>query len=76
MKTTDTLLVFTSFGNYLYIPVHTINDLKWRELGKHISNLVPLQEEEEIVTAIPVSDFNEKKNIILATKQGMIKKLV
>lgn len=73
MKTTDTLLVFTSFANYLYIPVHTINDLKWRELGKHVSNLVPLQEEEEIVTAIPVSDFNDKKNIILATSQGMIK---
>lgn len=73
MKTTDTLLVFTSFGNYLYIPVHTINDLKWRELGKHVSNLVPLQEDEEIVTAIPVSDFNDKKNVILATSQGMIK---
>ena len=73
MRTTDTLLVFTSFGNYLYIPVHTINDLKWRELGKHVSNLVPLQEDEEIVTAIPVSDFNDKKNIILATSQGMIK---
>ena len=73
MKTTDTLLVFTSFGNYLYIPVHTINDLKWRELGKHVSNLVPLQEDEEIVTSIPVSDFNDKKNIILATSQGMIK---
>ena len=73
MKTTDTLLVFTSFGNYLYIPVHTINDLKWRELGKHVSNLVPLQEDEEIVTALPVSDFNDKKNIILATSQGMIK---
>ena len=73
MKTTDTLLVFTSFGNYLYIPVHTINDLKWRELGKHVSNLVPLQEDEEIVTAIPVCDFNDKKNIILATSQGMIK---
>lgn len=73
MKTTDTLLVFTSFGNYLYIPVHTINDLKWRELGKHVSNLVPLQEDEEIVTAIPVSDFNDKKNIILATSQSMIK---
>ena len=73
MKTTDTLLVFTSFGNYLYIPVHTINDLKWRELGKHVSNLVPLQEEEEIVTAIPVSNFDEKKNIVIATKLGMIK---
>lgn len=73
MKTTDTLLVFTSFGNYLYIPVHTINDLKWRELGKHISNLVPLQEEEEIVTALPVSNFDEKKEIIIATKLGMIK---
>ena len=73
MKTTDTLLVFTSFGNYLYIPVHTIFDIKWKDIGKHVSNLVPLQEEEEIVTALPVSNFDEKKDIVIATKLGMIK---
>lgn len=73
MNTIDTLLVFTSLGNYLYIPVHTIPDMKWKDLGKHISNLIKLEEKEEIVSAIPVYDFNQKKNVMLVSKNGMIK---
>ena len=38
MNTLDTLLVFTSYGNYLHIPVHEIPDLKWKDMPKHISN--------------------------------------
>ena len=52
-STLDTLLVFTNLGNFLYIPVHTIYDLKWKELGKHISNLVPLGEGEEVISSLP-----------------------
>ena len=51
-STLDTLLVFTNQGNFLSIPVHTIYDLKWKELGKHVSNLVPLGEGEEVVSSI------------------------
>ncbi len=74
MNTKDTLLVFTSLGNYLYIPVHTIYDLKWKDLGKHVSNLVPLAQGEEIIGSLPVSDFNKDINILLASKEGMIKR--
>lgn len=74
MNTQDVLLVFTSLGNYLYIPVHSIYDLKWKEIGKHVSNLVPLEQGEEIIGAIPVTDFAQKINIVLATKNGMIKR--
>lgn len=74
MNTTDTLLVFTSLGNYLYIPVHTIPDAKWKELGKHISNLIKLEEKEEIISAYPVYDFNQKKEIVMISKDGMIKR--
>ncbi len=74
MNTIDTLLVFTSLGNYLYIPVHTIPDMKWKDLGKHISNLIKLEEKEEIVSAIPVYDFASDKEILLVSKNGMIKR--
>ena len=73
MNTLDTLLLFTSLGNYLYIPVHTIPDLKWKELGKHVSNLIKLEENEEIIASIPVSEFAKDKTICLASEQGMIK---
>ncbi len=74
MNTLDTLLVFTNLGNFLYIPVHTIYDLKWKELGKHISNLIPLGEGEEVINAIPVKEFDNNKNIIISTANGMIKR--
>lgn len=74
LTTLNTLLVFTNFGNYLYIPVHELPDMKFKELGKHISNLVPLSDQEEIISVIPVIDFTSEKDILLASKNGMIKR--
>ena len=74
MNTTDTILVFTSGGNYLHIPVHIIPDLKWKDMPKHVSNVIQVPGEESIVTAIPAYDFKSNKNIIITTKDGMIKR--
>ena len=74
MNTTDTILVFTSGGNYLHIPVHIIPDLKWKDMPKHVSNIIEVPGEEAIVGAIPAYDFESDKNIIITTKQGMIKR--
>lgn len=74
MSTLDTLLLFTTGGNFLYVPVHTIFDIKWKDIGKHISNLIELSPDEAIVSAIPVTNFDNNSNIILATKNGMIKR--
>ena len=74
INTTNTVLLFTNLGNYLFVPVHTIPDLKWKDLGKHISNLIKLEENEEIISAIPIKDFNAQSDILLATKKGMIKR--
>ena len=73
-STLDTLLVFTNQGNFLFIPVHTIYDLKWKELGKHVSNLVPLGEGEEVVSSLLVKDFKKDVNVIISTVNGMIKR--
>ena len=74
MNTTDTVLVFTSGGNYLHIPVHILPDLKWKDMPKHVSNVIEVPGEETIVAAIPAYDFESDKNIIITTKQGMIKR--
>ena len=74
MNTTDTLLVFTSGGNYLHIPVHIIPDLKWKDMPKHVSNVIEVPGEEVIISAIPAYDFTSEKNVIVTTKEGMIKR--
>lgn len=72
-NTLDTLLLFTNKGNYLFIPVHELPELKWKDLGKHVSNIVPTGQDEKIIKAIPVNNF-DKKEIISFTKNGMVKK--
>ena len=74
LNTIDTVLIFTNLGNYLYLPVHEIPDIKWKVLGKHISNIIKLEENEKIVSIIPVIDFNINKEVVIASKLGMIKK--
>ena len=74
MNTTDTLLVFTDGGNYLHIPVHIIPDLKWKDMPKHVSNIIELPPEESVIASIPAYDFTSDKNIIITTKDGMIKR--
>lgn len=74
MNTTDTILVFTSGGNYLHIPVHIIPDLKWKDMPKHVSNIIEVPGEESIISAIPAYDFESDKNLIVTTKNGMIKR--
>jgi topoisomerase-4 subunit A len=74
LNTMDTLIIFTTLGNYLYIPVHTIPQAVWKDPGKHVSNIVKLEQDEQVVSAIPVVDFDSKDEIIIATENGMIKK--
>ncbi len=74
LNTLNTLLLFTNYGNYLYVPVHELPDMKYKDLGKHISNFIPLADMEEIVSVIPILDFNTEKDILLASKNGMVKR--
>ena len=74
MNTTDTLLVFTNGGNYLHIPVHIIPDLKWKDMPKHVSNIIEIPSEENVIGCIPAYDFSSDKNIIITSKNSMIKR--
>lgn len=72
--TTDTLLLFTSKGNYLYIPVYELSEGKWKDEGVHINNIVTLTSEEYIVSALLVKDFKKDVNIVMVSKNGVIKR--
>ncbi|WP_026581698.1 DNA topoisomerase IV subunit A [Bacillus sp. J33] len=74
MNTTDVLLVFTNKGNYLYCPVHQLPDIRWKDLGQHIANIIPIDRDETIVQAIPVKDFETEEFLLFMTKNGMVKK--
>lgn len=74
VNTTDTLLVFTNRGNYLYLPVHKLPDIRWKDLGQPVNNIVNIDENEAIVDAVPIRDFNMPQFILFITKNGMVKK--
>ena len=74
LNTIDTILMFTDIGNYLFVPVHIIPDMKWKDLGKHISNIIKIDPEENIIDSIPVTNFDTDKYITVFTKNGMIKR--
>ena len=74
INTTQTVLVFTDKGNYLYLPVHIIPDAKWKDMGKHVSNIVTMTTGEAIIGAMPVYNFEDDKYITIFTKDGMVKR--
>ncbi len=74
MNTMDTLLLFTDKGNYLYIPVYELPEIKWKDLGKHVSNVIKLSVSENVIVSIPVFDFEEERYITMFTQNGMIKR--
>lgn len=74
INTLDTILLFTNLGNYLYIPVYEIPDAKWKDLGKHVSNIISLGSEEKVIKGMPVYDFNAPIYITSFSKNGMVKR--
>ncbi len=74
INTLQTILLFTDLGNYLYIPVYEIPELKWKELGKHVSNIIKIESEENIIHSMPVYNFEQEMYITSFSKDGLIKR--
>lgn len=74
INTTDTVLLFTNKGNYLYLPIHGLPDIRWKDLGQHIANLITVEKDERIIRAVPIRNFSEAKYFLFITKAGMIKR--
>lgn len=74
-STLDKLLVFTDKGNYLFIPLHRLEEFKWKELGKHISYLIKVSPEEKMIGSILVKSFQRPLYVLLATRLGQMKRV-
>ena len=73
VSTLDTLLLFTSGGNYLYLPVFKIPESRWKELGTHINALLGIELKEEILFISRVSDFDNHRHYLFTTRQNLVK---
>ncbi|MCR5228946.1 MAG: DNA topoisomerase IV subunit A [Solobacterium sp.] len=72
--TVDTLLLFTSKGNYAYLPVWQIDDGKWKDIGSHLNKSVRIEGDDKIRNAVLVKNFDTYAWIITAASNGQIKR--
>ena len=73
MNTQHHLLLFTSLGNYIYQPVHELPEIRWRDLGQHLSSIVGLEPGEELVDVIGLEKFDDTSSILTASSNGNVK---
>ena len=71
---TNKLVIITSMGNYMFIPIHEIINCKWKELGKHISNYVSIHPDDSVIKSFIVTEDNLEQEIVLYSKMGMVKR--
>ncbi|WP_438477731.1 DNA topoisomerase IV subunit A [Streptococcus pluranimalium] len=73
-KTTQHLLIFTNKGNVIYRPVHELTDIRWKDIGEHLSqNITNISNDEEVIYAETLDDF-ESGIYMAATQEGQIKR--
>ncbi len=70
------LLLFTNQGRMLQLKAHQVPEAGRYAKGAHINNLLPLEKEEFIATAITLREFAEDRQFLFVTRQGMVKRTV
>jgi len=74
INTTDDILLFTNLGRYMSIPVHELPDIRWKENGQHISHLSSVEQDEYIISCMPVRQLTDDYYLVFFTKNGMVKR--
>ncbi|MGT2925099.1 DNA topoisomerase IV subunit A [Streptococcus caviae] len=73
-KTTQNLLLFTNLGNVIYRPVHELADIRWKEIGEHLSQTVTNFATDEEILYVDLVDHFEEGTYYAATRLGQIKR--
>ena len=73
-STHDYLLFFTDAGKVYWLKVHEIPEAGRAAKGKALVNLLALAGDEKVTATLPVKEFREDRFVVMATKQGIIKK--
>ena len=74
-STHDYILFFTNKGKAYWLKVHEIPQAGRATKGKPIINLISIEEGERVTAYLPVRNFEEKKNVFMVTKKGIVKKV-
>lgn len=73
-KTREHLLLFTTLGNVIYRPIHELTDLRWKDIGEHLSQTISnFATEEEILYADIVTSFDQGLYVAV-TQNGFTKR--
>jgi len=70
----DYLLFFTNKGRVYWKKVHEVPEGGRMSRGKAIINLLELQKGEKVATTLAIRDFSGTKYVVMATKEGLVKK--
>lgn len=74
VNTLDHILLITNKANVIYRPIHELPDLKWKEIGEHISQtILNLSIDESIIAVHTYKEIAFNKTFVFITKEGMIK---
>ena len=73
-STHDTLLFFTDAGKVFWLKVHEIPEASRAAKGKALVNLLALTGSEKVTATLAVKDYPEDRFVVMATKNGLIKK--
>jgi DNA gyrase subunit A len=73
-STHDYLLFFTSVGKVYRLKVHELPLGTRQSKGRAIVNLLPFAQDEQVRAVIATRDFKEAEYLVLATKNGIVKK--
>ena len=68
------LLIFTTRGRVYWLKAYEIPDASTTGKGKHLTNLIALQSDEEAKAFLSVKDFVANQYVVMVTKHGVIKK--
>lgn len=70
----DRILCFSNFGRMYCLDVYALPEGSRTSKGRPIINSVPLSDGERITVVLPITDFDDKHYVFMATANGVVKK--
>ncbi|MDC3098266.1 DNA gyrase subunit A, partial [Gammaproteobacteria bacterium] len=68
------VLCFTTKGKVHWLEIYKLPVMSRTAKGRPISNVLPLEEDEKVTSFLPVDEYKDGHFIIMATKNGVVKK--
>ena len=68
------ILFFTDRGRVFRVKAYELTDTGRDARGQHVANLLSLAPEEHVVEVLDLRDYEQAKYLVLATRNGVIKK--